>query len=101
MCKVPRVPGGLLLLLLCAQGALVAANVRADNFHSRHLLHSEHDRFFEMLAAEPERQLDGVWHYNDENAPLVNKASIEKARVMAMADDEAADEVRSEAGACG
>ena len=98
---MPRVPGGLLLLLLCAQGALVAANVRADNFHSRHLLHSEHDRFFEMLAAAPAGQVDGVWHYNDENAPLVSKTSIEKARVMEMADDAAADEVRVSEPVCG
>lgn len=97
---LPRGPGGLLLLLLCTQGALVAANVRAVNFHSRHLLHSEHDRFFETLAAAPAGQVDGVWHYNDENAPLVSKSSIEKARVMEMADDEAAAEVRAAAGAC-
>ena len=88
-------PGGLLLLLLCAQVGLVAANLRADNFHSRHLLHTEHDRFYEMLAAAPAGEEDSVWHFNDENAPLVNKASIEKARVMEMADDAEADAVRA------
>jgi len=82
----PRV----LLLLLCAQ--TVAANVRADNFHTRHLLHSEHDRYFETLAAAPQDE-DGVWHYNDAAAPLVNRESIGKARQMEMADDGAADEV--------
>jgi len=71
---------------------VAAANVRVDNFHSRHLLHSEHDRYFEMLASAP--QEDGVWHYNDAGAPLVNKESIVQARTMEMADDAEADAVR-------
>jgi hypothetical protein len=54
-----------------------------------------------MLAAAPAGQVDGVWHYNDENAPLVSKTSIEKARVMEMADDAAADEVRVSEPVCG
>ena len=84
----------ILLVMLCAQLCLVAlANVRADNFHSRHLLHSEHDRYYEMLAAAPTDEESGVWHNSDASAPLVNRESIEKARVMEMADDAAADEV--------
>ena len=73
---------------------VAAANVRVDNFHSRHLLHSEHDRYFEQLASAPAQE-DGVWHYNDAGAPLVNRESIVKARKMEMADDAEADAVRS------
>ena len=79
----------LLLLAVSLQGA--TANVRADNFHSRHLLHNDHDRYFEMLATAQE---DGAWHYNDAGAPLVDKDSIVKARKMEMADDAEADAVR-------
>jgi hypothetical protein len=82
------------LLLLCVHA--VSANLRQDNIHSRHLLHSEHDRFFEILAAAPsEGDGQGVWRYNDAGAPLVNKDSIIKARTIEMADDKAADEVRT------
>ena len=92
-----RVKSAAVLLLLCVH--VVSANLRQDNIHSRHLLHSEHDRFFESLAAAPsEVDGQGVWRYNDAGAPLVNKDSIIKARTIEMADDEAADEVR--AGLC-
>lgn len=88
-----RVQAAAVVLLVCMQA--VAANVREDNFGARHLLHSEHSRYFESLAAVPaEGDEEGVWHYNDARAPLVNKDSIGKARQMELEDDAAADEVK-------
>lgn len=55
---------------------LAAANVRADNFHNRHLLHAEHAQhfgsYYQQLAPAPAAgegvggAEKGVWHYNDE-----------------------------------
>jgi hypothetical protein len=88
---MPHIQNIVLLLMLSAQA--VAGNVRADNFHARHLLHDEHARLYDTLTAAPHEEI--VWRYNDAGAPLANKDSYEKARLMEMEDDEAADQVRA------